>query len=159
VEEFRTIEIDFDVHKAIEANRRNFSETPNDVLRRVLRLPPLGSPQPTPDKKILAGTRSWSSEGVMLPHGTLLRMKYNGRQHQGQIVDGKWHIDGRTFDSPSGAASGVALTKSGRNTRLDGWAYWEVQLLGENQWRRIGTLRPGYRPLREIMRDHVVSES
>jgi hypothetical protein len=41
-------------------------------------------------------------------------MSYNGRQYAGEIVDGKWVIEGKTFDSPSGAASGVALTKSGK---------------------------------------------
>jgi hypothetical protein len=51
---------------------------------------------------------------VSLVHGTRFRMSYNGRQYAGEIVDGKWVIEGKTFDSPSGAASGVALTKSGK---------------------------------------------
>ena len=35
----RQIEIDLDVHKAIENNRITFEETPNDILRRVFGLP------------------------------------------------------------------------------------------------------------------------
>jgi hypothetical protein len=87
------------------------------------------------------GGRSWSGEGVTLPHGTILKMRYNGRQHEGEIVDGKWIIDGKTFDSPSGAASGVAITKSGKKTRLDGWTYWEAKVPGDTSWTPISSLR------------------
>ncbi len=51
--------------------------------------------------------------------------------------------DGKSFDSPSGAASGVAITKSGKHTRLDGWIYWEAKQPGEDAWTRIATLRTG----------------
>jgi hypothetical protein len=150
--EFRTIEIDFDVHKVIEGERRNFGESPNDVLRRLFQLPQ--NTPPSADKKVINGTRSWSGDGVTLPHGTFLKMKYNGRQHQGEIVDGKWIIDGHEFESPSGAASGVAITKNGKKTRLDGWIYWEVRLVGENQWTPLRSLRPDYKPLNAILRGH-----
>ena len=36
--EVRTIEIDFDIHKLIETERRSFAESPNMVLRRLLNL-------------------------------------------------------------------------------------------------------------------------
>jgi hypothetical protein len=137
---FRTIEIDFDIHKLIEAERHGFEEIPNDALRRLLRLPDRESK--VPRKKSIQGCRSWSGEGVMLHHGTLVRMRYNGRQYEGEIVDGKWVIEGKTFDSPSGAASGVAITKKGKQTRLDGWIYWEARLLGETFWQHINALRP-----------------
>lgn len=136
--EFRTIEIDFDVHKLIETERRSFTETPNEVLRRLLNL---SAPLPVQTVKKGYGNRSWSGEGVTLPHGTMLRMTYNGRQHEGQIADGKWVVDGKTFDSPSGAASGVAVTKSGKHTRLDGWGYWEARVPGDSSWVRISGLR------------------
>src|SRR5260370_41587744 len=113
--EFRTIEIDFDIHKLIEGERKSFAEAPNDALRRLLPLParlPAKSPKKTDNQ-----WRSWSGEGVTLPHGTMLKMRYSGRQHEGEIVDGKWIIDGKTFDSPSGAASGAAITKGGKRTR------------------------------------------
>ena len=36
MQEFRSVEIDLDVHKRIELAREGFSETPNAVLRRLL---------------------------------------------------------------------------------------------------------------------------
>lgn len=41
-------------------------------------------------------------------------MRYNGRLYEGKIVDGKWVIEGQTFDSPSDAASGTEVTKNSR---------------------------------------------
>ncbi len=134
--EFRTIEVDFDVHKLIEGERQSFTETPNAVLRRLL-----GLASRSVAKKV-GGGRSWSGDGVTLPHGTAVKMEYNGRQHEGKIEDGKWVIDGKTFDSPSGAASGVAITKKGKKTRLDGWIYWEACVPGDTSWTPIGVLRP-----------------
>lgn len=136
--EYRVIEIDFDVHQRIEAERISFSETPNDALRRLLNLPAKAVGKSSAK---VSGGREWSGEGVTLPHGTLLRMEYNKRRYDGTLTDGKWVVDGKTFDSPSGAASGVAVTKSGKKTRLDGWMYWEVKLPGESQWGRISMLR------------------
>lgn len=137
--EFRTIEIDFDIHKMIEAERRSFSEREYEILRRMLGLPSrsIREEQPTDSSR----KRSWSGEGVTLNHGTELRMTYNGCLHEGQIIDGDWVIDGKTFKSPSGAASGVATTKSGKKTRLDGWIYWEVKAPGETTWTHISALR------------------
>jgi hypothetical protein len=68
-------------------------------------------------------------------------MQYNGRTHVGEVVQGKWIIEGKSFDSPSGAASGVAITKAGTNTRLDGWIYWQVKLPSETSWTPIDALR------------------
>lgn len=36
MQSFRTIEIDYDVHRLIELERSHIRETPNDVLRRLL---------------------------------------------------------------------------------------------------------------------------
>lgn len=146
--DFRAIEIDFDVHKAIEQERKSFVETPNDVLRRLLKLPSRQNLKA--ETRPPSGARAWSGEGVTLPHGTDLRMKYNGRQHRGEIVDGKWVVDGRTFESPSGAASGVAITKGGRRTRLDGWNYWEVKLPEDSAWKHISSLRTPTVTLEEL---------
>lgn len=136
--EFRTVEIDFDVHKLIEAERKSFAETPNEALRRLLGLP---TRVRSKSLKAIDGQRSWSGEGVTLPHGTILKMRYNGRQHEGEIVDGKWIINSKVFNSPSGAASGVAITKRGKKTRLDGWIYWEVKVPGDTAWVPISGMR------------------
>ena len=131
--ELRTIQIDFDVHKAIEQERKSFSELPNAVLRRLLGL---GGRSPstvgTPTER-----RAWSGKGVTLPHGTELRMTYNGRQYSGFIEDGKWVVEGKTFSSPSAAAGGVALTKAGTYTNLDGWNYWKARRPGDTHWIEI----------------------
>jgi hypothetical protein len=137
--EFTTIEIDFDVYKLIEAERRSFDEPRIDALRRLLKLPPKAIAGRTNNSR--PSGRAWSGEGVTLAHGTRVRMRYNGRRYEGEIADGKWVIEGTTFDSPSGAASGIAITKKGKTTRLDGWIYWEIQAPGDTGWTPINTLR------------------
>ena len=146
----RTIEIDFDVHKLIETERRSFDESPNDVLRRLLRLgeisclpPPSTSTSASPESapRFVAG-RPWMDEGLTLPHNTLLRMTYSGHTYEGQIINGQWAVDGQTFDSPSGAASGIAITRKGTKTKLDGWIYWHVKRPDDTQWIALDSLRP-----------------
>ncbi len=76
-----------------------------------------------------------------MPRGTELRMEYNGKQHFGQIDSGEWAAEGTQFRSPSAAAGGVALTKSGKHTSLDGWIYWEAKRPGDHRLTPIATLR------------------
>jgi hypothetical protein len=150
VPNFTTIDIDFDVYKLIEAERRGFDEPRIEALRRLLKLPPgtYSAPAHASDSR----SRSWSGDGLTLTHGTKLRMRYNGHTHEGEIIDGKWVIEGKLFGSPSGAASGVARTKLGEATRLDGWIYWEAQVPGDTRWTRIAELRPEYVPPLEVLR-------
>lgn len=138
--EVTTIEIDFDVYKLIEGERRSFDEPRIAALRRLLKLPPKAD-SGVADRRHSAGL-AWSGVGVTLAHGTRVRMRYNGREHAGDIVNGKWIIEGKTFESPSGAASGVGITKGGKKTRLDGWIYWEIRAPGETAWTPISALRP-----------------
>jgi hypothetical protein len=128
-----TIEIDFDVHKRIETERRSFSETPNEVLRRLLLIDSAPIPQ--------SDARAWSGKGMSLPHGSEIRMEYNGRVHSGVIQDGEWVVEGHRFKSPSGAATGVARTKAGKHTNLDGWNYWQFRRPGESHWTPIRALK------------------
>jgi len=140
----RTIEIDFDVHRLIEIERRGFDETPNDVLRRLLGCEPNNEPVKITGNKQLATTRQrpWSTDGVTLPHGTSIRMSYNGHIYSGSIQDGFWVVGGEKFTSPSGAAGGVAITKKGTKTKLDGWIYWQVKRPGDTDWTVVQDLRP-----------------
>jgi hypothetical protein len=137
VTDLRTIEVDFGVHKRVELERRSFAETPNAVLRRLLQI---GDGQfahsATP-----SGDRPWARKGVTLPHGTELRMEYNGRVHSGVIQNGAWIVEGGEYKSPSAAAGGVARTKNGKSTSLDGWIYWQAKCPGETQWVGISQLR------------------
>ncbi len=146
---YRTIEIDFDVHKLIEAERWDFDDPPNAALRRLLRLPE-ESEQQSGSKPV---GRPWSSEGVTLPHETDLRMKYNSDQLiKGKIDNGKWYCEGQYFDSPSAAASALARTKDGQPTSLNGWNYWEAKLPGSAEWKPIKSLRSA-RSIGEINED------
>lgn len=133
--QLRTIDIDFDIHKKIETERRSFDESANDVLRRLLKIDtgaiPLESPAGWP----------WTGKGVTLPHGTELRMDYNGRLHTGRIHNGAWLVEGKQFNSPSAAAGGIALTKDGRHPSLDGWIYWHVRQPDAKDWVLLKTLR------------------
>lgn len=130
--DFRPTEIDFDVHKVIEANRTNFTETDNEVLRKLLNIDPRKHPQPQRQEG-----RAWVWKGVELPHGTELRMSYNGRSHLGQITNGRWIVGGREFSSPSSAAGALALTRAGTRPSLNGWEVWEVKLPGTTRWRAL----------------------
>lgn len=137
----RTIEIDFDVHKRIEMERRSFDEPANAALRRLLGIDGTESNKPIGG----ASGRPWSGKGVTLDHGTDVRMEYNGRQHTGRIDDGEWLVEGQRYGSPSAAAGGVARTKVGTRPSLDGWIYWEVRRPGSNRWVGLKDLRNGQR--------------
>ncbi len=138
--EMRSIEIDFDVHKIIESARNSFSETPNEVLKRLLGL---GTKTQAKGKEMegIAQGRPWARKGIELPHGTKLRMNYNGSSYQGYINDGAWIVEGKKYSSPSGAAVAVAITKDGEHTQLNGWNYWEARLPGFARWKKINSIR------------------
>lgn len=137
--ELRTIEIDIDVHKMIELERRDFTETQNAVLRRLLELDE-GKQQIVNQTSTPTGA-SWHGKGVTLAHGTELRMHYNGREHVAHIRDGKWLVEGELYSSPSAAASAVAVTKNGGRTNLDGWMYWKVLRPSDNALLPLRLLR------------------
>jgi len=136
--EFRSIDIDFDVHKRIELARESFAETPNAVLRRLLGL---DASRAVEQAVGAVAMRSWSGKGVQLPHSTRLRMDYNGRTHEGEIVNGSWLVEGKKYSSPSAAAGGVARTKDGKRTNLDGWVYWWALLPGKETWVKLSEMR------------------
>lgn len=133
----RLIEIDFDIHRLIQLERRSFEEPEWVALRRLLKLgpPPEGAPQP--DRAM----RAWSKGGVTLPHGTELRMEYNGVLHLGRIADGAWEVEGARAKSPSGAAEAVARGKDGQAVVVNGKAYWQVRRPGETDWTRYADLK------------------
>jgi hypothetical protein len=137
----RSIDIDIDVHKRIEMERLAFDETPNDILRRLLEIKEGDKPGNGQATAIGPGGRPWSGKGVTLPHGTSVRMKYNGKGHNGQIDNGEWLVEGSRFSSPSAAAGGVARTRSGKSPSLDGWIYWQVKRPGDPRWLSLSALR------------------
>jgi len=138
----RNIEIDFDIHKLIEAERRDFSETPNAVLRRLLRLSESDeTEQRRPSFSKAEANGAWTGKGVILPEGTQLRMEYRGQHHFGVIEDASWVVDEKKYKSPSAAAGGTARTKAGKRTSLDGWKYWLAKRPGDEGWISLSDLR------------------
>jgi hypothetical protein len=136
------IEIDIEVYKAIENSRISFSESHNDVLRRIIGIDTSNFVKNTntlPTEAQIA--KSWRGKGVELPHGTLVRMEHNGRVYSGEILDGIWSVEDIRATTPSGAASAIARTKQGGSAPLNGWNYWEVRLPSSNRWKPIASLR------------------
>jgi hypothetical protein len=88
------------------------------------------------------GGAGWSGKGVELPHGTKLRMEYNGQFFRGYIENGVWVVEGHRAKSPSDAAGSAAMTKSGTRPSLNGWIYWEVKRPNDANWRALKGLRP-----------------
>lgn len=136
--DMRTIQIDFDIHKAIEGERSGFGESENEVLRRLLKL---GSSVAALSSR--PSGRAWSGKTVTLPHGTELRMEYRGIEHHGRIDDGAWACGGGRHGGPSPAAAAVATTRSGKRPSLNGWIYWAAKLPGASVWQPISTMRKG----------------
>src|SRR5205807_6091549 len=80
-----TIQVDFDVFKALTARRLTEDVSENDVLRELLRLPkqptrPVRSDVPAPD--------DWVTKGVRVPAGTELRATYKGQTYLGRVNSG-----------------------------------------------------------------------
>lgn len=142
----KTIEIDFDIHRLIEIERRGFDEPENDALRRLLKLPArehqVGDIVPQPARASGAkASNGWNWKGVNLPEGTQLRMEYAGQVVEGEISSGMFRIEGKSYRSPSDAAGSSVLTKDGTRPSLNGWMYWEVKRPKDAAWRKLETLK------------------
>ena len=126
------IEIDFDVYKTLTGMRENEGITYNDILRRLLKLPSKTTVVPSPSPQ---QGRSFSSQGVELPHGTDCRLKHKGQWCYGKISDGELVVDGKRYTSVSAPACVIT------GTSVNGWKYWEVRFPGQAEWQAIDTLR------------------
>lgn len=128
----RTIEVDFDVFKALTTRRPSENVTENDVLRDLLRLP---------EKKQSVAVANnpapgdWVTKGIRFPVGTEFRANHKGQTYLGRVEDGALVLNGERFDTPSAAA--VFITKNSVN----GWTFWECRLPGRSSWEIIKALR------------------
>jgi hypothetical protein len=129
----RTIEVDFDVYKALLVRRPSEDVTENDVLRELLGLPKQGVISSAPGA---AREGDWVAKGVRFPAGTEFRARYRGELHLAKVESGALAIGGKLFDTPSAAA--MAITN---NIPVNGWTFWECRRPGEAAWRRIKDLR------------------
>lgn len=133
----RNIDIDIDVHKAIELGRNEFGETDNAVLRRLLGIEGAGS-------TIAKEGRPWigtgHSSGLKLPHGTELQLHYTTTNLEGFIDNGEFVFGEHRFTSPSGARV-LCRTKDGRIPHLNGKAIIRAKLPGTKEWVKLTELQ------------------
>ena len=128
----RTIEVDFDVFKALLLRRPAESVSENDVLRELL-----GLPTQRQAAAIAAGPApgDWVSKGVRFPAGTEFKANYKGQTYLGRVEGAALVINGERFDTPSAAA--MSITKGPAN----GWTFWECRMPGQATWKIITALR------------------
>jgi hypothetical protein len=129
----RTIEVDFDVFKALTLRRPTESVTENDVLRELLGLPRAGRSPTTVVSTPEPG--AWVSKGVRFPPGTEFRAHYKGETHLARVDNGALVLSGQRYDTPSAAA--MAITGS----PVNGWTFWECRMPGQAAWQMIKALR------------------
>lgn len=128
----RTIEVDFDVYKALMMRRPSEDVTENDVLRELLHLPRMKEPSAAPARPALG---DWIAKGVRFPAGTEFRAHHKGQTYLARVESGALVLNSKRYDSPSSAA--VSITGSAVN----GWRFWEARLPGEASWKMIESLR------------------
>jgi hypothetical protein len=121
-----TIEIDFEVFKALTARRATANDSYNDVLRELLGLPPAPN---GPSPRQPATAKPWVAKGVSFPEGTEFRARYKGQEYQAVAQGGAMVYDGRRYKAPSAAA--IAIT----GNSVNGWRFWECRRPGDSQWR------------------------
>jgi predicted CopG family antitoxin len=129
----RTIEVDFDVYKALLIRRPHEGVTENDVLRELLGLAKKGEPHAAHEAM---GEGDWVVKAVRFPAGTEFRARYRGELHLGRVLGGALVLNGKRYDTPSAAA--MAITNG---TPVNGWTFWECRQPGEAGWRKIKALR------------------
>lgn len=143
----RQIEIDWEIHQMIEAERKGFDEPDYIALRRLLKLPEV-QPDETPD--VEAGI-PWMEDGVVIPHGSEAQMIYlRGQQvYNGRFLNGLLVVQGGSYRTLSEAASSLATTKDGKKTSLNGWTYWTVRLPGKKSFQSLGVMRQQAKQVRK----------
>ena len=128
-----TIDIDFDVFKALTVRRENEDESYNDVLRKLLELAP--SKKADVSEVEFSQLGDWVVKGVRFPAGTEFRANYKGITHTGVVKEGGLVLNGKKYNSPSMA--GVSLTEYAVN----GWNFWQCRFPGQSSWVWLYTLR------------------
>jgi len=127
-----TIEIDFDVYKALTSRQEHEQDSYNNVIRRLLNL---GEAQNTSQSPANRGVAEWFGYGVGLPVGTQLRTTYKKVERLATVQPGGLELDGTLYPSLSSAAIGVV----GQNT--NGWTFWRYYDQGSRSWKPMMALR------------------
>jgi hypothetical protein len=129
---YKTIDIDFDVFKALTMRRETPEVTHNDIVRELLGLGPTND---SSGSETRSGGSPWMSKGVTFPHGTDFRAAYKGQVYRARVEEGALVYKGKRYTSPSPAA----MTITG--TQINGWKFWECKMLDSGRWAPISELR------------------
>ena len=143
--DYTTISIDLEVYKLIQTNLNSFEETPNDVLRRLLKLNNIEKDEENQlktNERISKETETQPThtyinwKGVNFRNGLKLRKIYKGVKIEAEVKNGKFYCKGKYFDSPS--AAGAYATNG---TSVNGWIFWEYYDVLSNNWKLLDNLR------------------
>lgn len=128
---YTTIPIDFEVYKKLTSELRDEADSYNNVLRRILDLPPSERTR----EPVKSNGIPWVSKGVTLPHGTELRATHKGKLYEGRVDNGSFAVNGHRFKSPSAAAHSIT------GTSVNGWIFWQCRIPGSNTWQTLESFR------------------
>ncbi len=131
-----SIEIDFEVFKALTNKRETEAVSYNDVIRTLLKLDNIETIIPSSNMSTKHNNKDWIYKGVTFPDGTKFRAHYKGEVHYAKVDNGCLVINGKSVTSPSDAAKIVT------NTNVNGWTFWECRLPDATGWRLLTSLRP-----------------
>ena len=132
-----TIEVDFDVYKALTSQRASESVTYNEVIRQLLGL--ASTPAPNHNGHAANGSAGFKGlvfKGVEFPEGTRFRATYKGKTHAGEIKNGAW-VDSKGTPQSSPSQAAYSITGSG----INGWRFWECSRPSDPSWILIDNLR------------------
>ena len=127
-----TIEVDFDVFKAITMRRASETVSENDVLRELLGLQPKTGSSAA---QTSTAPGDWVVKGVRFPAGTEFRATHKGQTWLARVEGGALTLNDNRFDSPSAAA--ISIT----GNSVNGWNFWQCRLPGQASWQVIKALR------------------
>lgn len=133
----QSIEIDFDVFKALMALRGSERDTYSDVLRDLLKLPKYREPLSEAElRRSSAKGKVWQvNHHFRFPAETEFRARYKGKVHYASVADSLLQIDGRGYRNPSSAAAAIT------GTNVNGWEFWEAKLPDDPEWRKLSAYR------------------
>jgi hypothetical protein len=136
------IRVDSEVFEALKTHAVPLEDTANSVLRKILRLDPMQGPVTSVAAgNGMQGRPLVTKDGTTLSHGTRLRGRSQGRDHDAEVVDGLVLYKGQKYRSLSRAASEACGGAS-----VSGPEFWSACLPGETEWVPVASLRRNQDP-------------
>ena len=126
----KTIEIDLEVFKVIQANLLAFDESCNSVLRRLLEID-----NPKVVKLDLKKQDIFYYKEVPFVVGLELRGKHKNRIYKAIVGKDGFIYNGKSWPSLSSCAHAVT------NTSRNGWTFWKAYSESDNEWFEVSEYR------------------